>query len=82
MIRKLVEDKPSTILAFGIGCEEFFVSREWNLAVAVRISAAEAQVELMPVGVVRDCGQHLGLHWNPFHSAGPSHPLSLFPQKA
>jgi hypothetical protein len=45
------------ILALGIGDEKFVISFDWNVPIAIDVAAAEPQIEMMPVVIVRDRSQ-------------------------
>jgi hypothetical protein len=64
-----------TILTLRISREKFLISLGWNTAVAIEIAAAKLEIQMVPIGIECDRGQHLRLHPNPVHS-GPSNPFS------
>jgi hypothetical protein len=63
-----------TILTLRISREKFLISHGWNTAVTIDIAAAKLQIQLVPIGIVCDRGEHLRLHPNPVHFC-PSNPI-------
>jgi hypothetical protein len=56
-----------TILTLRISREKFLISLGWNITVAIDIAGAKFQIQMVPIGIVCDRGQHLRLHPNPVH---------------
>jgi hypothetical protein len=71
----VLQNVVSTILTLRISREKFLISLGWNTTVAIDIAAAKLEIEMVPIGIVCDRNQHLGLHPNPVH-LGPSNPFS------
>ena len=61
----------SAILALGIGSQKFLISLDRDAAVAIDIAAAKLQIEMVPVAIVCDRGQHPRFYLDPFHSPAP-----------
>jgi hypothetical protein len=54
-----------TILTLRLSREKFLISLRWNAAVAIDVAAAKLQIQMVPIGIVCDRGQHLRLHPEP-----------------
>ena len=71
IIRKVLQNVVPTILTLRLSREKFLISLGWNAAVAIDIAAAKLQIQMVPVGIVCDRGQHPRLHPNPVHIPAP-----------
>jgi hypothetical protein len=56
LIGVVIQDMTSTILAFGISDKKLLKPPQRHFPVAINIIAAELQIELVPLVVVRDRG--------------------------
>jgi hypothetical protein len=59
------------ILPLRLSREKFLISLRWNVAVAIDVAATKLQIQLVPLGIVCDRGQHPRLHPNPVHIPAP-----------
>ena len=67
LVSKVIADMAEEVSAAGFSVEEFLVVPGRKFKVAINVAAAESQVKNAAASVVRSCGEHLRLNWQPVH---------------
>lgn len=70
-----IQNVASTILSFGIRGEQLLILLDGNAPIAIDLATAELQIELLPLAIVCDRGQHLRLDQHPVHKFTPCAPI-------
>src|SRR5579863_5211213 len=70
LVRIAIQNATAKVLSLGIGGEQLLILLNGNAPVAIDLATAELQIELLPVAIVCDRGQHLRLDQHPVHTLG------------